>query len=270
MTRPEAFPSKTGYALVTGGATRLGAAIARKLAADGWRMVIHHRSSSQEAETMLTELRAGGTQAAHFPFDLLDRDYSQFFKRVESSFGFCGLLVNSASMFEYDDVATFSEKAFDDVMAVNVRAPLSLAREFRAQLPAGEKGLVVNILDQKVFNLNPDFLSYTLSKSALSTATQLLAVAMAPDVRVCGVAPGLTLQSGEQSAEGFEAVHGKTPLGFGSLPSDIAEAVAFLTRMPAMTGTTLIVDGGQHLEPRTHDVMFSYGIAPDAPVGRKR
>lgn len=270
MTRPDAFPSKTGYALVTGGAARLGAAIVRKLAADGWRTVVHYRSSSKDADMFVAELRAGHAQVVGLQFDLSDHDFSQFFKHVDGSFGHCSLLVNSASVFEYDDIDAFSGAVFDTVMAVNVRAPLALAREFRAQLPAGEKGLIVNILDQKVFNLNPDFLSYTLTKSTLSTATELLAVAMAPDVRVCGVAPGLTLRSGDQTEEGFRAAHSKTPLGFGSEASDIAEAVAFLTRMPAMTGTTLIVDGGQHLEPRTHDVMFSYGVAPDAPVGRKR
>jgi NAD(P)-dependent dehydrogenase (short-subunit alcohol dehydrogenase family) len=270
MTRPQSFPSKTGYVLVTGGATRLGAAIASKLAADGWPVVVHYRRSSTEADKLIARLRASGAKATGLQFDLSDRDFSQFFKRVEAGFGFCGFLVNSASTFEYDDIDTFSGKAFDDLMAVNLRAPIALARELRAQLPDGEKGLVVNILDQKVFNLNPDFLSYTLTKAGLSTATELLAVAMAPDVRVCGVAPGLTLRSGDQTEEGFEAAHSKTPLGFGSEASDIAEAVAFLGRMPAMTGTTLIVDGGQHLEPRTHDVMFSYGIAPDAPVGRRR
>lgn len=270
MPRPQSFPSKTGYALVTGGAKRLGAAIARKLAADGWRVAVHYRKSSADADKLIAELRASGARATGLQFDLAERDFSEFFKRVDGGFGYCSFLVNSASVFEYDDIGTFSDKVFDDVMAVNLRAPVALAKELRAQLPAGEKGLIVNILDQKVFNLNPDFLSYTLTKAALSTATQLLAVSMAPDVRVCGVAPGLTLRSGDQTVEGFEAVHGKTPLGFGSEPSDIAEAVAFLASMPAMTGTTLIVDGGQHLEPRTHDVMFSYGVSPDAPVGRKR
>jgi len=120
--------------------------------------------------------------------------------------------------------------------------------------------LIVNLLDQKVFNLNPDFLSYTIMKSALASATELLAMALAPRIRVCGVAPGLTLRSGNQTDKGFEDSHTETPLGFGSDPADVADAISFLARVPSMTGTILTIDGGQHLVRRSRDVMFSYGV----------
>ena len=128
------------------------------------------------------------------------------------------MLVNSASAFEYDDIATITRANLEKLFAVNLHAPVLLARDFAAQLREDAKGLIVNILDQKVFNLNPDFLSYTLTKSALASATTLLAQAMAPRVRVCGIAPGLTLKSGEQTEEGFREAHAQSPLGFGSTP----------------------------------------------------
>src|SRR6202000_2545642 len=131
------------------------------------------------------------------------------------------------------------------------RAPMLLAQAFLRQL-GGRRGLVVNLLDQKVFNLNPDFLSYTLMKAALQSATQLLAMALAPRIRVVGVAPGLTLKSGEQTDEGFALAHGKAPLGYGSTAQDIAEAVSFVARVPSITGTTIVVDGGQSLVRRDH------------------
>ncbi|MEI9996657.1 MAG: SDR family oxidoreductase [Rhizomicrobium sp.] len=265
-----AIPHQGGYALVTGGGTRLGAAMVRRLSADGWRVAIHHKASAGHAEALAREIQDGGGRAVIVGGDLgaLD-DFADLFGRVNAGWGFCSLLVNSASAFEYDDIGSVTRASLERLFAVNLHAPILLARDFAAQLREGAKGLVVNVLDQKVFNLNPDFLSYTLTKAALETATQLLAQAMAPRIRVCGLAPGLTLRSGEQTQEGFEAAHAATPLGFGSKPEDIAETLSFLVKVPSITGTTIIVDGGQHLQPRTRDVMFSYGILPDAPVGKQ-
>ncbi len=141
-------------------------------------------------------------------------------------------------------------------MAINLAAPVLLAQALAVQLPAGRQGVVINLLDQKLFNPNPDFLSYTLSKAALREATTLLAQALAPGVRVVGVAPGITLVSGEQSDAGFAAAHTRTPLGRSSTPEDVAQAVVFAARAQAVTGTTLLVDGGQHLVPSERDVMF--------------
>jgi len=262
-----AIPDRNGYALVTGGGARLGATLVRRLAADGWAVAIHHNHSSNEADALATEIKAAGGRAVALSGDLGKLEsFADLFGRP--GLGFCSVLVNSASAFEYDDISNVSRENLEKLFAVNHHAPVLLARDFRDQLRKGSKGLIVNVLDQKVFNLNPDFLSYTLTKSALEAATRLLAMAMAPDVRVCGIAPGLTLRSGDQTEEGFKAAHAKTLLGIGSKPDDIAEALSFLTRVPSITGTSIVVDGGQHLQPRTHDIMFSYGIPPGAPVGK--
>ncbi|MEJ0028306.1 MAG: SDR family oxidoreductase [Rhizomicrobium sp.] len=264
------FPDARGYALVTGGGARIGAALVRRLAADGWAVAIHHRSSAQGAEALAREIVAGGGRAVALGCDLgAAAEFTDLFARAGAALGFCSLLVNSASAFEYDDISNVTREHLEKLFAVNLHAPVLLARDFAAQLPEGAKGLIVNLLDQKVFNLNPDFLSYTLTKSALEAATRLLAQAMGPRIRVCGIAPGLTLKSGEQSEAGFEAAHGQTPLGFGSQPSDIAETLSYLVKVPAITGHTILVDGGQHLQPRTRDVMFTYGIPEDAPVGKQ-
>ena len=264
-----AILDRVGYALVTGGGARIGAALVRRLAADGWAVAIHYHHSAKDAEALAQEIMAGGGRAVALGGDLQTPDgFTDLFGRANAGWGFCSLLVNNASAFEYDDISNISRANLEKLFAVNLHAPVLLARDFAAQLRGGSKGLIVNVLDQKVFNLNPDFLSYTLTKSALEAATRLLAQALAPNIRVCGIAPGLTLRSGEQTMEGFNAAHAKTPLGFGSKPEDIAEALSFLTKVPSITGTTIVVDGGQHLQPRLHDVMFSYGIAPDAPVGK--
>jgi NAD(P)-dependent dehydrogenase (short-subunit alcohol dehydrogenase family) len=264
-----ASPDRAGYALVTGGGARLGAAMVRRLASDGWAVAIHYHHSAKDAEALAQEIKAGGGRAVTLAGDLASpADFADLFGRANAALGFCSLLVNNASAFEYDDIGNVTRANLEKLFAVNLHAPVLLARDFAAQLRGGARGLIVNVLDQKVFNLNPDFLSYTMTKSALESATRLLAQAMAPRVRVCGLAPGLTLRSGEQTAEGFAAAHAKTPLGMGSTPADIAEALSFLVKVPSITGTTIVVDGGQHLQPRTHDIMFSYGIAPDAPVGK--
>jgi len=262
-------PDRDGYALVTGGGARIGAVLVRRLAAGGWRVAIHYNRSAAAAEALASEINAAGGHAVTLAGDIgALASFSELFGHANAQWGFCSLLVNNASAFEYDDVSNVSRANLEKLFAVNHHAPVLLARDFHAQLRAGAKGLIVNVLDQKVFNLNPDFLSYTLTKSALEAATRLLAMALAPDVRVCGIAPGLTLRSGEQSEAGFKAAHAKTPLGSGSSPEDIAEALRFLIKVPSITGTTIVVDGGQHLQPRTHDIMFSYGVAPDAPVGK--
>jgi NAD(P)-dependent dehydrogenase (short-subunit alcohol dehydrogenase family) len=262
-------PDRNGYALVTGGGARLGSTMVRRLAADGWSVAIHYNRSSAEADVLAKEIKAAGGRATTLSGDLGKIDsFADLFGRANAGWGFCSLLVNSASAFEYDDVSNVSRANLEHLFAVNHHAPVLLAKDFREQLRDGSKGLIVNVLDQKVFNLNPDFFSYTLTKAALESATRLLAMAMGPDVRVCGIAPGLTLRSGEQTEESFRLAHSKTPLGIGSKPEDIAETLSFLTKVPSITGDTIIVDGGQHLQPRTHDIMFSYGISLDAPVGK--
>lgn len=264
----EEHPSRDGCALVTGGGIRLGAAIVRRLAADGWSVAIHARKEVP-AQALAIELTAEGHKVAAVSGDLWEPDAAEkIFAQVADKLGRCTFLVNSAAAFAYDDIGTVSAESMDALYYTNLRAPVLLAHRFVKQLEG--RGLIVNLLDQKVFNLNPDFLSYTIMKSALQSATQLLAMALAPRVRVCGVAPGLTLRSGEQTEEGFKLAQARAPLGFGSTPEDIAETVSFISRVPSMTGATVVVDGGQSLVRRDHDVMFTYGIDPNAPVGPRK
>jgi NAD(P)-dependent dehydrogenase (short-subunit alcohol dehydrogenase family) len=240
--------------------------LVKRLSADGWKVAIHHHRSSADARSLAEELRSEGAEALSVQANLEASTFRNFFDQSNAAFGYCSILINNASIFEYDDIASISAKSIDHAYAINLRAPILLSQEFSRQLPKGSKGLIINMLDQKVFNLNPDFLSYTVMKSALLSVTELLAVALAPNIRVCAVAPGLSLRSGNQTEEGFSDSHTKTPLGFGSKPEDVAEAVSFLCRVPAMTGSVITVDAGQKLVRRSRDVMFSYGIGTDAPV----
>lgn len=262
------FPDRSGYALVTGGATRIGASLVRRLADEGWPVAIHYRQSAADAAALADEVVAAGGRAEIVSGDLSRPDVArEIFTQSDRAFGFCSLLVNNASVFEYDDIGTIDPQSMDAHYAVNLRAPMLLSRAFAKRLPNTAKGLIVNLLDQKVDNLNPDFLSYTLTKCALADGTKLLALALAPRIRVCGISPGLSLRSNRQTEEGFAAAHTKTPLGFGSGPEDMANALSFLCNTEALTGIIVTVDAGQSLVRRPHDVMFSYGIAPDAPVG---
>jgi NAD(P)-dependent dehydrogenase (short-subunit alcohol dehydrogenase family) len=254
-----------GVALVTGGARRLGRAIALELAAQGWDVAVHCHRSVDEAEALATQIRALGRRAAVLRADLADEAATaRLVADCTAALGVPACLVNNASLFQYDVATSFSYASLDTHMRTNVAAPLLLARELHKALGAAAgagkaaepRGVVINLLDQKLDNLNPDFLSYTLSKAALQTATVQLAQALAPRLRVVGVAPGITLVSGEQSEQSFRRAHRVTPLGQSSTPEDIAQAVAYLAQARAVTGTTLYVDGGQHLMPLARDVMF--------------
>jgi NAD(P)-dependent dehydrogenase (short-subunit alcohol dehydrogenase family) len=253
----EANSQGSGVALVTGGARRIGRAIALALAGDGWDVAVHYGRSAADAGETVRAIEARGRRAAAFDCDLADAAAVRMLPgRCADLLGPLACVVNNASLFEYDSAADFRGELLERVMAINVAAPVLLAQALAAQLPAGRHGVVINLLDQKLFNPNPDFLSYTLSKAALKEATTLLAQALAPRVRVVGVAPGITLVSGEQSEAGFAAAHTRTPLGRSSTPEDVAQAVVFAARARAVTGTTLLVDGGQHLVPSGRDVMF--------------
>ena len=165
-------------------------------------------------------------------------------------------VVNNASLFEYDDVPRFTGDHLMRAMRTNAAAPVLLARSLHQHLASDARGVVINLLDQKLSNPNPDFFSYTLSKAALKEATTLLAIALAPKVRVVGIAPGITVASNLQSDAGFAEAHRRTPLGRSSTSDDIAQAAVYLANAHAVTGTTLLVDGGQHLVPSSRDVMF--------------
>ncbi|PXF21383.1 MAG: short chain dehydrogenase [Candidatus Poseidoniales archaeon] len=246
-------------ALVTGGSKRIGAAICRALAAEGTAVAIHCNRSVDEAVSLAAELEAAGSQAAVVEADLSDpSQVTSLVERAAADIGPLDLLVNNASLFEYDDLASLDPERYLRHQAINALAPLLLSREFASQAP--ESGAaVVNILDQKLSNPNPDYLSYTASKQALGGLTSALAQQLAPNVRVNGVAPGLTLPSAHASAEAFAEVHGSNPLARGVRPEDIAEAVIYLARAAAITGVVLHVDGGEHLAPRSDDVLYGKG-----------
>ncbi len=254
-------PSARPVVLVTGAGQRIGRVIALELAAHGCDVAVHYRSSAAAAAQVVAEARAFGARAEAFEADLADeRACEALLPAVVQALGRVDAVVNNASLFEYDAIDSFSAAVLDRAWRANTLPALLLARALHrhvlARGDAAAQGVVVNLLDQKLWNPNPDYLSYTLSKAALEAANTLLAQALAPAVRVCGVAPGVTLLSGEMSAAEFAASHRMTPLARSSTPDDVARAVRFLVEAPAITGTTLLVDGGQHLLGQPRDVMF--------------
>jgi hypothetical protein len=245
-------------ALVTGAARRIGRAIALDLAAHGWDVALHHRASAADAHETVHALRGAGARAEALAADLDDEAAAErLLPAAVEALGAVDLLVNNASRFELDDLDGFTYGAMERHWRANTAAPVVLARALhRHAQQRGGTGVVVNLLDQKLWNPNPDHLSYTLSKAALEAATTLLAMALAPAVRVVGVAPGVTLHSGDMDDAEFAASHRLTPLGRSSTPDDVARAVRFAAESPAITGTTILVDGGQHLQAQPRDVMF--------------
>ncbi|MGE6340039.1 SDR family oxidoreductase [Acidovorax sp. NPDC077664] len=248
-------PTRFRTVLVTGAAKRLGRAIALALAEGGWQVAVHYRTSEQDAiETVAACARlAGGS--AHFDADFDDEAAVRgLLPRVVAHFGSVDAVVNSASLFEHDNAQTFGFAALEKHLRSNTAAPVLLAQALHAHLAdraaAGEadaQGAVVNLLDQKLWNQNPDFVSYTLSKAALEAAGTMLALALAPRVRVVGVAPGLTLTSQMLEEQKFQQLHALSPLGRSSTAEDVASTVKFALENRSITGTTLLVDGGQHL-----------------------
>jgi NAD(P)-dependent dehydrogenase (short-subunit alcohol dehydrogenase family) len=234
--------------LVTGAAKRLGRAIALELAAAGWQVAVHYRGSAAEAAQTVADCGKHAPAAA-FQADLAQNGETRaLFAAVAAHFGGVDAVVNNASLFAHDTALTFNPSSLAAHVATNTAAPVLLAQALHEHVAARNgSGVVVNLLDQKLWNPNPDFFSYTLSKAALEAATTLLAQALAPQLRVVGVAPGLTLTSHLLSQEKFEALHRLSPLGRSSMPEDVAGAVRFALENRALTGTTLLVDGGQHL-----------------------
>ncbi len=249
--------AQTPVVLVTGAARRLGREIALTLARAGWQVALHFRQSADAAAQTLADCQScsAGT-VPHFAFqaDLADEAACrQLIPSVIAQFGRLDAVVNNASTFEQDRAESFHFAAMEKHWRTNTGAPIILAQALRDHVVArpdtgdGPIAAVVNLLDQKLWNQNPDFLSYTLSKAALEAATTMLALALAPRVRVLAVAPGLTLPSYALSKERFDTLHRLSPLGQSSRPEDVASAVRFALENRSMTGTTLLVDGGQHL-----------------------
>ena len=242
--------------LITGAAKRLGRAIALKLAVAGYDIAIHYRSSKADAESLAAEVKALGRRAALVEGDLsVEREVETFVSRAGAALGPLTALVNSASVFEDDSVETATRASWDKHIETNLRAPLVLSQRFAAQVPAGGEGAIVNIVDQAVINLTPQFMSYTVSKAALWTLTQTLAQALAPHIRVNAVAPGPSLKAARQSQANFDRQVQATLLKRPSEPADIGDAVHYLLSARVVTGQLIAVDSGQHLA-WTQDALF--------------
>ncbi|HOZ63294.1 MAG TPA: SDR family oxidoreductase [Burkholderiaceae bacterium] len=252
------FPARntTRTVLVTGAAKRLGREIALALAKDGWQVAVHYRDSLEDATKTVADCANLAGASAPFRANLANEAaVRQLLPTVISHFGQVDAIVNSASTFEHDTASSFGFAAMEKHMRSNAGAAILLSQALHAHLqsrPVKERnepatGVVVNLLDQKLWNQNPDFFSYTLSKAALEAATTMLALALSPQIRVVGVAPGLTLTSPLLTDEQFKARHKLSPLGRSSTAADVAATVKFALENQSITGTTLLVDGGQHL-----------------------
>lgn len=245
---PPAPSASPGCALVTGAARRIGRAIALDLAAHGWTVAVHHKSSESEAAQVVAEIIAAGGRAAAFAADLhTEAETAGLIDAVAAVLGPVTCLINNASVFEYDSPESATMESWDLHMQINLRAPFVLVQRFLRQLPADASGNVINLLDQRVWNLTPHFTSYTVSKAGLWTLTQTLAMALAPRVRVNGVGPGPTLPSKRQSAEHFARQWARTPLARQVTPEEICAAVRYLLSAPSVTGQMISVCAGQHL-----------------------
>lgn len=251
------------FALVTGGAKRIGAAIATALASHGWIPLVQFQSSAREAAATVSAIREQGGMAHAVEQDLNALDghvASAWLERLEANHGPIGLIVNNAARFEFDSPENFSAESLQAHLKTNLQAPLLLIQAYYERLRQAKgparRGVAIQLLDQKLLNPNPDFFSYTLSKAALSHGCELMARAFAPHLRVLSVSPGISLPSADQTQAEFERAHGQTPMGQSSRPQDIAEAVCWLARAQAITGVNLAVDGGQHLCPSPRDILF--------------
>lgn len=251
-------PAPARTVLVTGSAKRLGREIALALAKDGWQVAVHYRDSLEDATKTVADCARLAGASASFRANLANEAaVRNLLPQIIARFGRVDAVVNSASTFEHDTASTFGFAAMEKHMRSNAGAAILLAQALHAHVLAredsenaakrGPQGVVVNLLDQKLWNQNPDFFSYTLSKAALEAANTLLAMALAPQLRVVGVAPGLTLTSHLLTQEKFEALHQLSPLGRSSTTADVAATVKFAIDNQSITGTTLLVDGGQHL-----------------------
>lgn len=244
-SRPEALRT----ALVTGASDRIGAVLARRLAQEGYTVVVHYRANAGGARTVVDDIKVMGGRAVALKADLANRrQRGTLIEKAAKAVGPLGLLVNNASIYEPDSVTDLDEALWDAHMAVHVEAPVFLARDFAAQLPEGAEGNIVNIIDERVLHLSPAYFSYTLSKSALWTATRTLAQTLAPRIRVNAIGPGPTLAPPGGSEPGFAAAVANLPLGRGATPGEIADGLMFILSARAMTGQMLALDGGQHLE----------------------
>jgi len=254
MSQHQHKPQKS--VLITGAAQRIGRAIALDFAQKGWNIAIHCHSSKREADNVATEITALGSQAIVVQCDLSHPDAAQnIFSQTDSQLGPITCLINNASVFEPDDINSVSAQSWALHLDVNLKAPVFLAQSFSRQLPAETQGNIINLIDQRVWKLNPQFLSYTTSKAALWTLTRTLAQALAPDIRVNAIGPGPALPNERQRRADFDRQKSQTLLKRGTSPQEICRTIQFILETPAMTGQMIALDGGQHLAWRTPDVV---------------
>ncbi|WP_439813844.1 SDR family oxidoreductase [Zavarzinia sp. CC-PAN008] len=248
----------TGAVLITGAAQRLGRAVALDLGAQGWRVAVHYRRSRADADAVVAAIRAQGGTAAAVQADLsIEADVQALVPQAVAAIGPLTCLVNNASEFEFDDAAGATRASWDLHMEANLRAPFVLMQAFAAQLPAERQGNIINLLDQRVWRLTPKFVSYTVSKAALWTLTQTMALALAPRIRVNGIGPGPTLPTSRQAPEHFRHQVESLPLQIQTPLADICAGVRFILGAPSFTGQMLALDGGQHLAWRTPDAQVA-------------
>lgn len=253
-------------ALVTGAGRRIGRAIALDLARRGHAVAVHYAGSADEARAVVAEIRAAGGRAEALQADLLDWDATESLvpRAVQALGGPLTVLINNASIFEYDTIRSATRTSWDRHIGSNLRAPFQLIQAFAAQAPraltdpGGEplaQALVVNMIDQRVWKLTPEFMTYTLAKSALWTLTRTAAQGLAPDIRVNAIGPGPTMRGARQSESHFARQRAATPLHRGAGPADVTAALGFFLESPSVTGQMIAVDGGQHLAWATPDVL---------------
>lgn len=254
-----------GAALVTGAGARLGAAMALYLAGRGYDVAVHFNGSAEGAEAVVGQIRDMGRKSVALQADLLDEGACQnLVGRASEALGQLTCLINNASIFEYDTLQSATRDSWDRHIGSNLRAPFVLTQNFAAQAPEADidergepraQALVVNMLDQRVHKLTPEFMTYTIAKMGLWAFTQTAAQGLAPHIRVNGIGPGPTLQGARQSEEHFARQRANTVLGRGANPTDILGALGYFLDAPGVTGQMLTVDGGQHLGWQTPDVL---------------
>ncbi|MBI3505620.1 MAG: SDR family oxidoreductase [Proteobacteria bacterium] len=241
-------PKLPRTALVTGGARRLGAAFVRALAADGFAVAIHYRESRTEAAALAAEIAAAGGRAVALQADLaIEASVVELAAAAHAAFGPLGVLVNNASVFERDEFASTTRASWDAHIEANLRAPFVLSQALARGLPAGAEGVIVNIIDQRVWNLTPHFTSYTVAKAGLWTLTQTMAMALAPRIRVNAIGPGPTLASVRQDPAQFARQVASVPLKRGPSLDELVAALSYILSAQALTGQMIALDGGQHL-----------------------
>lgn len=248
IRREQSGPTVPRTALITGAARRIGRAIALDMASRGWQIAIHYRHSAEAAEDLAGEIRALGSKAVALKGDLaIADDVDALIPACVAALGPPCCLVNNASEFQLDTLQTLTRETWHLHLDTNLKTPVFLAQAMAEHLPAACEGNIINIIDQRVWNLKPDFFSYTISKAGLWTATRLLAQALAPRIRVNAVGPGPVLKSVHQTDAEFAAEQASTLMRRGASTDEIAEAVRFILEAPAMTGQMIVLDGGQHL-----------------------